>query len=368
MKTSGLVFVFLVSTVIQVVFSLKCTPPTEAILWDPNPEKLVHSVVWGYHNTTFTPCDSGDDCNTTDDSFPVQLHPVEMQHGSVLRFIPSIHEGLPFTMKSVMVDEEGFLTCNASRTQQVTVFESNETIDIDARLLTPGTHYFIEASDGHSLFECSLGLRIKVVVKPSTCGSEGQDVTCGGQGLCATFQDEPNYKCLCCGNYEGAGCEKFNPCLSNPCGRRGQCEQDDEDPEKFSCECSLEYYGTTCQHKRENLCDVIKCQNNGTCVGNSTHFLCECPDGLSGSHCEVDLNDCSPMPCENGACVDERGGYQCHCEPGYYGDTCSNQRLGCSLNPCKHGGYCEDLTSDPKKFQFKCHCLPGWSGKDCSNK
>ena len=53
MKTSGLVFVFLVSTVIQVVFSLKCTPPTEAILWDPNPEKLVHSVVWGYHNTTF---------------------------------------------------------------------------------------------------------------------------------------------------------------------------------------------------------------------------------------------------------------------------------------------------------------------------
>lgn len=329
----------------------------------------MHTVVWGYANkTTYTPCYASEECNITDDSFPVQLYPIEMQQGSVLRFKPSSHEGLPFTMKAMMVDEQGFLACNASRALSTTVIKTNDTVDVDSSLLTPGTHYFIEASDGFSIFDCNLGLRVRVVVKPSVCGDEGQDVTCGGQGLCATFHEDPDYKCLCCGTYEGAGCGQYNPCLSNPCSMGGQCVQDSEDSEKFTCECSLEYYGTLCQKRREDLCEIIKCQNNGTCLGNSTHFQCECPIGLEGSHCEVDTDDCSPSPCEHGACIDDRGGFLCQCKPGYYGETCSQLRQGCSLSPCKNGGYCQDLTTDPNDFRFTCHCLPGWSGKDCSTK
>lgn len=66
------------------------------------------------------------------------------------------------------------------------------------------------------------------------------------------------------------------------------------------------------------MCDVISCNNSGVCTGNSTHFHCACLPGFTGSHCEVDVNDCASSPCVNGLCVDEVGGYTCYCRPGEF--------------------------------------------------
>ncbi|GFN74871.1 hypothetical protein PoB_000137700, partial [Plakobranchus ocellatus] len=70
--------------ILQVAVSAACTPPVGAILWDTNPEQIVHDVIWSYSNTTYTPCEDSEGCNSTDDSSPVQLRPVEMQVGSIL--------------------------------------------------------------------------------------------------------------------------------------------------------------------------------------------------------------------------------------------------------------------------------------------
>lgn len=51
-------------------------------------------------------------------------------------------------------------------------------------------------------------------------------------------------------------------------------------------------------------------------------FSCECPDGWTGFHCEMDNKDnCAENPCNNrGICVDGPGSFTCKCFPGmnYY--------------------------------------------------
>ena len=37
----------------------------------------------------------------------------------------------------------------------------------------------------------------------------------------------------------------------------------------------------------------------------------------------VDVNECSPNPCQNGgSCIDKVNGYTCECVAGYNGDNC----------------------------------------------
>ncbi|XP_059145463.1 delta and Notch-like epidermal growth factor-related receptor, partial [Physella acuta] len=126
------------------------------------------------------------------------------------------------------------------------------------------------------------------------------------------------------------------------------------------------YFGQFCENQTENLCNMVDCFNNATCLGNSSHFSCLCPSGLTGTHCEVDINECEPSPCVHGQCVDQRNGYLCLCEPGYHGDNCTEMHQECSLNPCKNNGYCQEM--EGTHFDFTCHCQPGWAGRDCSTK
>ena len=42
----------------------------------------------------------------------------------------------------------------------------------------------------------------------------------------------------------------------------------------------------------------------------------------------IDINECSPKPCENGgACTDNVGGYTCTCAAGYEGVNCETGEL-----------------------------------------
>ena len=74
--------------------------------------------------------------------------------------------------------------------------------------------------------------------------------------------------------------------------------------------------GDTCDVELESPCLSEPCEHNGTCVEDKKLFHCGCPVGWTGSHCEVNINECASNPCVHGVCVDREGGYQCFCVPG----------------------------------------------------
>uniref|UniRef100_A0A0B7ADF8 EGF-like domain-containing protein n=1 Tax=Arion vulgaris TaxID=1028688 RepID=A0A0B7ADF8_9EUPU len=371
-----LLSVTLVFTSCLVVAQKLCLPPPGAILWDPNPEAVVHEVIWSYGSNIT--CHTKQDCNSSDidssetttispdDTIDVQLRPLQLQLGNVLRFVPK-DIGIPFSIMPYYVDELGFLTCNTSRGVPVLTTETNKSFEVPHNFLQSGSNYFIVDSDLHPFISCEFGLRINVTVKSSSChGTVG--ALCSSWGVCVTYVNQPSFGCYCCGNYKGENCDIFDSCLSHPCHNGGICYHPSNDSHELACKCPLGFFGNFCENQTEDLCDVIDCYNNATCTGNSTNFYCECLPGLTGTHCEVDVNDCDPSPCSHGTCVDKQNGYTCHCEPGFHGDNCSEHLRMCSLSPCRHGGFCHELISSPEQYQFSCHCRPGWAGKDCIEK
>lgn len=43
---------------------------------------------------------------------------------------------------------------------------------------------------------------------------------------------------------------------------------------------------------------------------------------FSGTHCEINEDDCASNPCGNGECLDGINEYKCVCAPGYTGTFC----------------------------------------------
>lgn len=94
---------------------------------------------------------------------------------------------------------------------------------------------------------------------------------------------------------------------------------------------------------------------------------------FTGTHCEVDINECYSNPCKNGAtCEDAANSYRCHCpqpQPGqqpWGGDHCDVLLLGCRQHLCQHGADCVPLLTDQREHSYKCKCAPGWSGDYCN--
>ena len=86
--------------------------------------------------------------------------------------------------------------------------------------------------------------------------------------------------------------------------------------------------------------------NNASSVFLSFCFLCSCSIGYTGSHCAVEINECSSAPCHNGGtCVDQIGKYACTCPVGYTGSVCDVDIDDCSPTPCLNQGSCTDLVS-----------------------
>ena len=96
-----------------------------------------------------------------------------------------------------------------------------------------------------------------------------------------------------------------------------------------------------------NYCGTHEpCQNGGTCENPAPdEYLCKCPEGFSGTDCQVVDNLCATAPCQNGGTCTETdvGDFNCSCSSGWTGPTCqiskSPWNLSLSLSLSLFGYY-----------------------------
>ena len=67
-------------------------------------------------------------------------------------------------------------------------------------------------------------------------------------------------------------------------------------------------------------------------------YVCICPYGFNGRHCESSATSCEETPCKNSAvCIPLDDGYKCVCSPGYAGVNCEENEYECASHPCLNG-------------------------------
>ncbi len=85
-------------------------------------------------------------------------------------------------------------------------------------------------------------------------------------------------------------------------------------------------------------------------------------------------NECESNPCENGGtCTDLIGDFSCNCPPGLTGPTCDINIGVCQSNSCANGGTCINLGSGSDSSSemintFSCNCAAGFTGSTCTIK
>lgn len=206
-------------------------------------------------------------------------------------------------------------------------------------------------------------------------------------GLCV--DGESRYSCDCMGSgFTGTHCETLMPlCWSKPCYNNATCE---DSVDNYTCHCWPGYTGVQCETDI-NECSSDPCQSDGDCVELSSEkqyghtpglpssfsyleasgYVCICQPGFTGIHCEEDINECSPNPCQNGGtCENLPGNYTCHCplddfsRTAYGGQNCSDVLIGCTHHQCLNNGTCiPHFRND--QHGFSCLCPSGYTGPLC---
>jgi sushi, von Willebrand factor type A, EGF and pentraxin domain-containing protein 1 len=182
-----------------------------------------------------------------------------------------------------------------------------------------------------------------------------------------------------------------NGCASSPCLNDGLCVLNLDG--SYQCYCTQGFAGPTCEIEI-NECASSPCKNAGTCLDLKDAFLCQCQSGYAGVFCEVVLVTTTALttavttttvsgilcpfqsPCQNqGLCIFFGTTYQCICPEGYSGSLCEilftttsittttlSTSQYCTSTTCKNGGTCVSGTNGA--FE-RCDCRNGFNGKYC---
>ncbi|KAL3886700.1 hypothetical protein ACJMK2_026679 [Sinanodonta woodiana] len=114
-------------------------------------------------------------------------------------------------------------------------------------------------------------------------------------------------------------------------------------------------------------CDIrledLKLQCNPECAngGRCNNGTCICPDGITGTACQTDIDECVLLPnghCEF-RCENHFGGFSCVCPAGSTLNTDDRTCKGINCVPgCLNGGTC---------IRDRCACPPGLTGDRCQH-
>nr|VZI24170.1 unnamed protein product [Spirometra erinaceieuropaei] len=140
----------------------------------------------------------------------------------------------------------------------------------------------------------------------------------------------------------------------------------------YVCQCPLGFEGYHCERKNHN-CLAHGCNGNGLCQESGN---CSCFTGFYGANCQFNQTRCTQNPCqgERSLCREVVTStpsvanqtspvtlnFRCDCQANRRGTNCELVVNHCESNPCKHGGVCVDM---PEGYQ--CVCLLGYKGRHC---
>lgn len=109
-----------------------------------------------------------------------------------------------------------------------------------------------------------------------------------------------------------------------------------------------------------NACQSSPCLHGGSCRDSYNSYQCSCLSGWSGTHCEINIDECFSNPCIHGNCSDGVAAYHCRCEPGYTGVNCEVNTDNCKSHQCANGATCVSGTHG-----YSCLCLGNFTGRFC---
>ena len=84
----------------------------------------------------------------------------------------------------------------------------------------------------------------------------------------------------------------------------------------------------TSQHVISFECAISRDDQTVTDKTMMSLCRCLCDSGLTGTNCDVDIDECASSPCLNGGqCLDEHAQYSCRCLPSYSGTNCQISKI-----------------------------------------